>query len=52
VKHIVRVGLREIDKAVLNSLSELSSVSGEAGALRKFGGAVPPTRMPDAERAW
>ena len=42
----------EIDKAVLDKLSELSSVAGDADTLRKFEGGVPLARVPDTERAW
>lgn len=42
----------EVDKAVLDKLSELSSNAGDADAVRKFQGSLPPLRMPDAERAW
>lgn len=41
----------EIDKAVLDKLSELSSVAGDADTIRKFEGTVPLTLL-DAERAW
>jgi hypothetical protein len=42
----------QIDKAVLDKLSELSTNAGSADTVRKFQVALPPARMQDAERAW
>lgn len=41
----------EIDKAVLDKWSALSTLAGGEDALRKFSGAIP-TRMLDTERVW
>lgn len=42
----------EIDYAVLDTVSKLSSISGDANSLRKFNAGAWPVPMPDAERAW